>query len=271
MPLAQLVGPELPYLRRFARALTGDQRNGDEYVAATIEAILADPDRFDYALPPRVALYQAFLRLWEFRGQQDIAVVSPTSPIEWSAVHNLNALMPFPRVVYLLRAVEELSIREIAVTVDRSVEEIGVLLNDARCEIMHQIETDILIIEDEPVIAMDLEALAQDLGHHVIGIARTHAEAIDLIAIDRPGLVMADLQLADGSSGLDATNEILADLSVPVIFITAYPEQLLTGTTAEPTFLIAKPFRTTTVKATISQALFFGQNALPLPIRQRAI
>lgn len=271
MPLAQLVGPELPYLRRFARALTGDQRKGDEYVAATIEAILADPGRFDYALPPRVAFYRALVRLWEFRGQQDIAAIAQASPIELSAVHNLNALMPFSRVVYLLRAVEELSIRDIAVTVGRSVEEVGALLDDARREIMHQIETDVLIIEDEPVIAMDLEALAQDLGHHVIGIARTHAEAIDLIEIEKPGLVMADLQLADGSSGLDATNEILGDVSVPVIFITAYPEQLLTGTTAEPTFLIAKPFRTATVKATISQALFFGQNARPLPLRQRAI
>ena len=121
--------------------------------------------------------------------------------------------------------------------------------------------TDILIIEDEPLIAMDLEALVEGLGHNVTGIARTRTEAVKLAAEKRPGLILADIQLADGSSGLDAVNELLATFQVPVIFITAYPERFLTGLRPEPAFLIAKPFQLAVVSAVASQALFFGRKA----------
>ncbi|MNL71833.1 two-component response regulator [compost metagenome] len=74
-------------------------------------------------------------------------------------------------------------------------------------------------------------------------------------------MVLADIQLADGSSGIDAVNEILQDDTVPVIFITAFPERLLTGERPEPTFLVTKPFNPDMVKALISQALFFEEAA----------
>ena len=76
-------------------------------------------------------------------------------------------------------------------------------------------------------------------------------------------LVLADIQLADGSSGLDAVNEILRSVSLPVIFVTAFPQRLLTGTRPEPTFLITKPFQAENVKAVISQALFFDVRGRP--------
>ncbi len=123
------------------------------------------------------------------------------------------------------------------------------------------ISTSVLIIEDEPIIAVDLETLVTDLGHTVTDVARTHREALAAIAHHEPGLVLADIHLADGSSGLDAVNDILAQCNVPVIFITAYPERLLTGERPEPTFLITKPFRTEVVTAIISQALFFDRRA----------
>jgi DNA-binding LytR/AlgR family response regulator len=74
-------------------------------------------------------------------------------------------------------------------------------------------------------------------------------------------MILADIQLADGSSGIDAVNEILGVLDVPVVFITAYPERLLTGERPEPAFLITKPFKPEMVKAVISQALFFDVKA----------
>jgi CheY-like chemotaxis protein len=95
----------------------------------------------------------------------------------------------------------------------------------------------------------------------VVRIARTETEAINAVMQARPGLVLADIRLADGSSGLDAVNEILRDYSVPIIFITAFPEMLLTGTKPEPTFLIRKPFAANAVKAVISQALLFDVRA----------
>ena len=108
---------------------------------------------------------------------------------------------------------------------------------------------------------MDIESLVQSLGHRVNGVARTHTEAIEAVERQRPGLVLADIQLADGSSGLDAVNEMLSSFAVPVVFITAYPERLLTGERPEPAFLITKPFQPETVKAVISQALFFERRA----------
>ena len=63
------------------------------------------------------------------------------------------------------------------------------------------------------------------------------------------------------SSGLDAVNEVLQSFEVPVVFITAYPEHLLTGELPEPAFLITKPFRPAMVSAVISQALFFERRA----------
>ena len=111
------------------------------------------------------------------------------------------------------------------------------------------------------MIAMDLENLVEELGHSIIGIARTHTEAVAIATKQKPGLILADIKLADNSSGLDAVNELLQQFEVPVIFITAYPERYLTGERPEPTFLIPKPFDPTMVSAVISQALFFERKA----------
>ncbi len=140
-------------------------------------------------------------------------------------------------------------------------EKFRTLVEEAGRELATDIATDVLIIEDETFIALDLEGLLESLGHRVIGIARTHAEAVAIAKKKRPGLILADIQLADGSSGLDAVNELLDTFEVPVIFITAYPERFLTGQRPEPAFLIAKPFQPATVSAVVSQALFFERNA----------
>jgi CheY-like chemotaxis protein len=117
---------------------------------------------------------------------------------------------------------------------------------------------------------MDLEALVEGLGHNVTGVARTRTEAVKLASAKQPGLILADIQLADGSSGLDAVNDLLKSFEVPVIFITAYPERFLTGERPEPAFLIAKPFQPANVSAVISQALFFQQSARRREVRATA-
>jgi CheY-like chemotaxis protein len=92
--------------------------------------------------------------------------------------------------------------------------------------------------------------------------ARTRAEAAAVVRKHRPGLILADIQLADGSSGLDAVNDLLNMFEVPVIFITAFPERYLTGARPEPAFLVSKPYRPATLSALVSQALFFERNAV---------
>jgi CheY-like chemotaxis protein len=137
------------------------------------------------------------------------------------------------------------------------------LVAEAQAEIERQTRAEVLIIEDEPIIAMDIETIVRDLGHNVTGVAVTRDEAVQQARARRPSLVLADIQLADDSSGIDAVKDILQEFRVPVIFITAFPERLLTGERPEPTFLITKPFQRSTVKAQIAQALFFDTTTVP--------
>jgi CheY-like chemotaxis protein len=257
MSIARQVAPELPALRRFARLITGSQTGGDAHVVATLEALSVDPSAFPSGLPPRQGLYKVFLKLWNSTASFHRSDLEPRNAAE----RNLGAITPLPRQVFLLRVVEGFSVAEIAEMLDIDRDAVIEANALAGREIAQQVATDILIIEDEPIIALDIEALVRELGHGVTGIARTHKEAIASVRAQNPGLVLADIHLADGSSGLAAVNEILTSISVPVIFITAYPERLLTGEKPEPAFLITKPFKSDTVRATISQALFFDRRA----------
>ena len=259
MSISQAIAPHLPYLRRFSRALSGTQGAGDAYVAATLEVLIEDPRLFDATLDARVALYRTFAGLWNSVGVNLKPEMSagPATPVD----RKLESITPLPRQAFLLSAVEGFSVREIATILGVDEAEVEALIDQAGREIAAQVATDVLVIEDEPMIAMDLESIVEGLGHRVMGVARTHGEAIGATAKEKPGLVLADIQLADGSSGLDAVNEMLGTFEVPVIFITAYPDRLLTGERPEPAFLITKPYQPDTVKAIVSQALFFERRA----------
>jgi DNA-directed RNA polymerase specialized sigma24 family protein len=263
MSIAERVASHLPYLRRFARSVTGSQQGGDAYVVATLEAILADPGLFTESLPPRVALYRTFLKILNSISLDRQNSDPPANPALEAAKRNLEVLAPRTRQAFLLVAVEEFQLADAALVLDVDGKELQDLIDEAGREIAKQMATDVVIIEDEPLIALDLDQLVTDLGHRVVKIARTAQQAVEAVKSLRPGLVLADIHLADGSSGLDAVNEILRSISLPVIFVTAFPQRLLTGTRPEPTFLIVKPFQPENVKAVISQALFFDIRGRP--------
>ncbi len=260
MSLSTRIAPHLPYLRRFSRAVTGSQTSGDAYVAATLEALIADLSIFPEASNDRIALYRLYSALFS---SSAIRVPEPSSTFPWEsrAAANLSNLAPRPRQAFLLVAVEGFSHGEAAEILDVSSGDFADLLSQASADISRQVATDILIIEDEPLIAMDIEQMVEGLGHRVVGIARTHKEAVALYHKTKPRMILADIQLADGSSGIDAVNDILHAHPIPVIFITAFPERLLTGERPEPTFLVTKPFNPDMVRALISQALFFDEGS----------
>jgi DNA-directed RNA polymerase specialized sigma24 family protein len=257
MSLLAKLAPHLPYMRRYARALTGDQATGDHYVRVSLEALAAGERSLDLTLSSRVALYQTFHAIWLTSGAQLEGRPEAEGLVTRTASERLLRIAPRSRQAFLLTAVEGFTPAEVAQILSTDFAEVDTLIGRAQAEIDAELATEVLIIEDEPVIAADIEALVKELGHAVTGIAATRDEATRAARRQTPGLVLADIQLADGSSGIDAVHDILGSMDVPVIFITAFPERLLTGERPEPTFLITKPFQPETVKAAIGQALFF--------------
>jgi CheY-like chemotaxis protein len=258
MLTTQAVKDHLPILRRYARALTGSQESGDSYVAAALEALTEDPLLIDQQTSVRVGMFRVFSKIWNSL-EVNATGKEPINPRP--ADRHLGQIGAMPRQAFLLVSLEGFSEEDAAKILDISANKVRDLIDECGRELASQIATNILIIEDEALIAMDLQSLVENLGHEVKGIARTRAEAVALAKNKDLGLILADIQLADGSSGLDAVNDLLNTFEVPVIFVTAYPERFLTGMRPEPAFLITKPYQPAMVSAVISQALFFDRKA----------
>lgn len=258
------VGIQLPYLRRYARALTGSQKLGDEAVRKLLEIAVNTPNIRKTLLQGRVGLYTAFTRSLS----NAIPISTDDASSSWheqKAQSRLSHIAPLQRQALLLTTLEDFTREEASQVLGISVEEVNRAVTEVIRNIENETATGILIIEDEPLISMQLEALVLDMGHTITGTAATRAQAQDIFAKEIPGLVLADIQLRDGSSGIDAVEDLMSLASVPTIFITAYPERLLTGERPEPTYIITKPFQENTVKAAISQALFFETSKPILP------
>ncbi len=223
------IEPHLPHLRRYARALTGSQQAGDGLVRALLLDLVEGRTTLAGDDNPRQALFALF--------------------------HRRNRLPHADRQALLLTVVEGFGLDQAARILRETPVAVQQSIAAARTAIADMIRSRVLIIEDEPLIAMALEQLMTDMGHSIVGMAATEAQAVAIVAANPPDLVLADIQLADGSSGIDAVNRILAVNDVPIIFITGYPERLLTGLLPEPAFLIAKPFDPDVVAATVGQAL----------------
>ena len=253
---ADMIAANLPFLRRYARALTGSQDTGDRYAEATLEAILLDDTDFARNADAKVSLFGAFHLVWSSAGAP---LGNPDSHLSASAQSHMANLTANSREALLLHAIEGFLHSEIATIMRVEPDEVFELIATATTEMLASVAGKVMIIEDEAIIAMDIQAIVTDLGHTVTGIARTRTEAVALAASNRPDLILADIHLADNSSGIDAVNDILAQFDdLPVVFITAFPERLLTGKRAEPTFLITKPFSEDQVTSAVSQAMFFA-------------
>ena len=268
--LAKEIGRHLPYLRRYARAITGEQATGDRAVKAALERLLAErgPELDEN---PRLALYRALHDV--LRGGRAAAAGGGGEPLLADSgilAYRIEHLAPPRRQILVLTALEGFPAEEAARIMRLEPREAQSLLEAAKAELRSQRATRILIIEDEPVIALDIATTVERSGHTVIGFATTHKEAVQLAREHEPELILADIQLADDSSGLDAVREILGRADVPVIFVTAFPERLLTGERPEPTFLITKPFDPDTLHVSISQALAMAGSPRPGPAGAQA-
>lgn len=254
--LTAAIAQELPYLRRYARALTGNQTSGDNFAVATLESLLVDPSVLGATANPKLGLFHAFHLVWSSAGAPS---AEPEDRITARAMAHMARLTPNSREALLLRSIEGFTLPEIAAIMQVDEDEVEALLAAANAEMEQAVTGRVMVIEDEAIIAMDITAIVSDIGHSITGVARTRADAVALAAKEKPDLILADIQLADNSSGIDAVKDILAKLGdIPVIFITAFPERLLTGDKPEPAFLITKPFSEEQVRSAVSQAMFFA-------------
>ncbi|MCC1492925.1 response regulator [Cognatishimia sp. F0-27] len=254
--LSALVAENLPFLRRYARALTGSQSRGDSYALATLEAILSDPSSFDGGLGSKAALFKVFHGIWSSSGAP---LGDEADPLASKAQEHLSRLTFGTREALLLHTIEGLSFEAIGQVMELTASEAQELVEIAYNEMAKSVSGRVMVIEDEAIIAFDLEAIIADMGHKITGVARTETGAIQLANRETPDLILSDIQLADNSSGIDAVNKILESTGdIPVIFITAFPERLLTGDGPEPAFLISKPYTEDQVRSAVSQAMFFS-------------
>ncbi len=255
--LSQAIAADLPFLRRYARALTGNQATGDSLAASTLEAILADRSLYDTTISSRAALFAVFHRTWSRAGAP--VVDDASQPLEHRAQLRMRDLTKDSREALLLHTIEGFDPTELAQVLQTTPEAAQLLVQQAVTEMQKTLCGKVMIIEDEAFIAMDIESIVSSMGHRVTGIARTHTGAVALGSREQPDLILADIQLADNSSGIDAVRDLLAAHGdIPVIFITAFPDRLLTGTRPEPTFLIGKPYTDEQVRSAVSQAMFFA-------------
>ena len=253
--VSDALGQCLPYLRRYARALTGSQSSGDAFAAAALEAILTDRSVLD-GVDVRTGVFRVLYGIWASAGAP---VEEGESGLRAKAQKHLAKLTNHSREALLLHTIEGFSFEEVGQIIGVDKEEASELVQIARREMADNVAGSVMIIEDEAIIAMDIESIVADMGHRVTGIARTRDEAVKLGKSDVPDLILADIQLADNSSGIDAVNDLMGELGIrPVIFITAFPERLLTGNKPEPAFLISKPYTVDQVISAVSQAMFFS-------------
>ena len=253
--ISDVLGVNIPFLRRFARAMTGSQQSGDTFAAATLEAILADRSVLD-GVDAKTGLFKVLYGIWASAGAP---VEEGENGARAKAQKRLSSLTNNSREALLLHTIEGFSFAEIAQIIGVDQTEAEGLVSVARQEMADSASGSVMIIEDEAIIAMDIESIVSEMGHRITGIARTRDEAVKLGKQDAPDLILADIQLADNSSGIDAVNDLLTELGQrPVIFITAFPERLLTGDKPEPAFLISKPYTVDQVQSAVSQVMFFS-------------
>ncbi|MDB2439695.1 response regulator [Hellea sp.] len=243
----------IPFLRRFARALTGSQEDGDHLVELVLEPLVCTKSSERGEVPAKLHLHRVFYKVW----LQSEANLGAKTESVLDTGYRVRKLAPRERYAFLLNALENLTDDEISFVIDLDISDVIELLARAEVDISRELRTSILIIEDEPIIASDIEAIVGDMGHTVSGIAATQTSALDLTRDHEPGIIISDVKLADGSSGMDAVTDILKEYKIPVIFVTAFPESLLTGNKPEPAYLISKPFVPENLRAAISQVLFF--------------
>lgn len=245
----------VPYLRRHARLLTGSQAIGDEFVRLCLELVVAEPHWLEGG-DLRVQLFRAFHAAWS-KVHETIAQSSTLGSVELAdrVKTGLASLPGTERQTLALVVVEQFTYDETAHILGLTVDQVRQSVAKARNELLTKVSVPVLIIEDEQIVAHDIAHIVEEMGHRVVGMAGQQEQSVALAEQLKPGLVLADIRLENEGDGIAAAQRILEAYSVPIVFVTGFPERLLTGSGLEPAFVVAKPFDSEALKVTIAHAL----------------
>lgn len=238
-PVRQIIESHLPALRRFAWAYTGSRTAGDDAVSIFLKACISQSDIFKSPLAHKVRLFQLLHRQIKLR----------------THVHEtIEQLGRQVRSVFLLSALEHFSTSDIAAIIGEPETRAVFLLRHAETQSQRNEAMEVLIIEDEALIAMELKAIVEKMGHRVVGRAATQRQAMMLAKQLKPDLVLADVQLAGGDSGIQAVSDLRKLSDIEPVFVTAFPDRVSKSMDSSPLFIISKPFAPDLIETTLSQA-----------------
>lgn len=239
-------------LRQFLRALANDQLIGDEITNVLLTRIDMDLIEGQPAGNWKTALFSAALESWRtvFEGPNVPAAFTPAAVLLSRApeedIHHQAAI---------LVDIMEFNIDDTAKILKVGKEELERLLDQARSERKKPVQGKTLVIEDEALIADEICEIAEDAGVEILGPVATRPEAVSLANSNPPDLILSDYDLGPGGTGLDAVKDITSQHNSIAIFITGFPEEVLTGEDYEPAFVLKKPYDTDAVHAAIFYAL----------------
>src|SRR5579862_481475 len=198
-PIAQTVPHILPDLRRYARALSGSCEVGDVWVAGCLELLLRDSDCIRPGDDVKLEMFRLLHRC------VDVAVCMPPRASDAQPRERLEreilGLPMIDRQILLLVTLEGFSLDQAADLAGLHPREAEIRLRAADQKLRTVVSGRVLIIEDEPIVAMDLVNVVRNAGHVLTGVAPTNRRALELARDRTPDLILADVRLRSGDSG----------------------------------------------------------------------
>ncbi len=118
--------------------------------------------------------------------------------------------------------------------------------------------TSILIVEDESIVALDLQMRLTRLGYRVVGIAASSTEALQLAEQFQPDLTLMDIRLKGAMDGIETAQALRQRLDTPIVYLTAYADEatLQRAKMTEPYGYLVKPFEERELHSTVEMALY---------------
>jgi CheY-like chemotaxis protein len=253
----------LPALRRYAQAYAGSRLGGDAYLEICLEVLLEDPRWLRRQKTLRLDLFKLLHAVIDRVGDKADGSGDTAQDSQARMRDTVLSLSPLRRRLVLLLSFEDLQTKDLAYIMGLEETAIRAQLQHAWKDIYQRPQARVLILEDEELIAADISDAVEELGHTVVGVASNERSAIELARTMDPELVLADVRLR-GGSGARAVEQIRGKTRVPVIFITGYPDGVISDGTDDPVYVMAKPFRREDLKQTISRALKEGPGPRPV-------